>query len=181
MRSHVGLINYSQYLLDTYYARYSLHISVVFFNPHDAPYPRFADEEIVAQSSGRTCLRSHCQQVADPGFQPRCQAPSPGHQPSRSRKALFTQRKPTLLFNSNFFSTRTQRSDLWLPRGRGGGGGKDWEPGISRCELSHVGWINDKALLCSAGNYVQYPVTDHNGKELVTFMYNSVTLLYSRN
>ena len=61
MRSHVGLINYSQYLLDTYYGRCSLHISVVFFNPHDAPYPRFADEEIVAQSNGRTCLRSHRQ------------------------------------------------------------------------------------------------------------------------
>ena len=171
MRSHVGLINYSQYLLDTYYARYSLHISVIFFNPHDAPCPRFADAEIVAQSNERTCLRSHSQQMADPGFQPRYQAPSPGHQPSHSRKSLFTQRKPTLLFNSNFFPTQTQRSDLWLPRGRGGRGGKDWESGVSRYKLLHVGWIN-KALLYSAGNYVQYPVADHNGKEFVMFMHN---------
>ena len=91
MRPHVGLINYSQYLLGTYFARYSHHVSVVFFNPHDALvrwclYPRFADEEIVAQSDERTCLRSRSQEVADPGFQPGSQAPSPGHEPSHSRE-----------------------------------------------------------------------------------------------
>ena len=41
---------------------------------------------------------------------------------------------------------QTQRTDLRLPRGRGGRGGKDWEFGISRCELSHIGWINNKVL-----------------------------------
>ena len=49
---------------------------------------------------------------------------------------------------------------------RGGGrGGKDWEFGISRCKLLHIGWINNKVLLYSPGNYIQYPVINHNGKE----------------
>ena len=29
----------------------------------------------------------------------------------------------------------------------------------------YIGWINNKVLLYSTGNYIQYPVTDHNGKE----------------
>ena len=46
-----------------------------------------------------------------------------------------------------------------------GGGGKDWEFGISRCKLLHIGWINNKVLLYSTGNYVQYLMINHNGKE----------------
>ena len=61
--------------------------------------------------------------------------------------------------------SQTQRTDLWLPRGRGFGGEKDWEFGISRCKLVHIGWINNKVLLYSTGNYIQYPVINHNGKE----------------
>ena len=51
---------------------------------------------------------------------------------------------------------------LVVAKGNWGGGGKDWEPGISRCKLSQVGWINNKVLLYSAGNYVQYPVINRN-------------------
>ena len=47
----------------------------------------------------------------------------------------------------------------------GGGGGKDWEFGISRCKLLYIGWINNKVLLYSTGNYIQYPVINHNGKD----------------
>ncbi len=46
-----------------------------------------------------------------------------------------------------------------------GGEGKDWESEISRCKLLHIGWINNKILLYSTGNYIQYPVINHNGKE----------------
>ena len=60
---------------------------------------------------------------------------------------------------------QTYRTDLWLPRGREGGGGMDWEFGISRCKLLHIEWINNKVLLYSTGNYIQYPVRNHNGKE----------------
>ena len=45
-----------------------------------------------------------------------------------------------------------------------GGGGKDWEFGISKCKLLYIGWINNKVLLYSTENYTQYP-DKHNGKE----------------
>ena len=45
------------------------------------------------------------------------------------------------------------------------GGGKDWEFGISRCKLLYTGYINNKVLQYSTGNYIQYPVINHNGKE----------------
>ena len=48
---------------------------------------------------------------------------------------------------------------MWLP------GGKDWEFGISRHKPLHIGWIKSKGLLYSTGNYIQYPVINHNGKE----------------
>ena len=44
-------------------------------------------------------------------------------------------------------------------------GGTDRESGISKCKLFHVGWINNKVLLQSTGNYIQYPVINHDGKE----------------
>ena len=46
-----------------------------------------------------------------------------------------------------------------------GGGGKDWEFGISRFTLSYIGWINNKIQLYGTGNCSQYLVTNHNGKE----------------
>ena len=48
--------------------------------------------------------------------------------------------------------SQTQRTDLWLPRGRTGGRGIDWEFGVGRCKLLYIGWINNKVLLCSTGN-----------------------------
>ena len=47
----------------------------------------------------------------------------------------------------------------------GAGEGKDWEFGISRCKLFYIRWINNKVLLYGTGNYIQYPVINHNGKE----------------
>ena len=72
---------------------------------------------------------------------------------------------------------------MWLPSGRGGRGGIDWESGISRCKLVYTGWINNKVLLYSTGNSIQYPVIFHDGKEyekeciyiyvyIHTYMYN---------
>ena len=45
------------------------------------------------------------------------------------------------------------------------GGGKAWEFGISRGKLLQIGWINNRMLQYGTGNYIQYPVTNHNGKE----------------
>ena len=37
--------------------------------------------------------------------------------------------------------------------------------GVSRWKLLHLEWTNNKVLLDSTGNYIQYPVITHNGKE----------------
>ena len=39
------------------------------------------------------------------------------------------------------------------------------ELGVSRCKLPHIEWSNDKALLYSTGNSIQYPMINHHGKE----------------
>ena len=63
-------------------------------------------------------------------------------------------------------------------------GGMDWTFGISRCKLLYIECINNKVLLYSTGNYIQYPVINHNGKEHgkeCVYMYNRTTLLYQRD
>ena len=52
-----------------------------------------------------------------------------------------------------------------VAKGEGSRGGKDWEFGIGRGKLLYIGWINNKVLVYSTGNYIQYPVINHNGKE----------------
>ena len=64
------------------------------------------------------------------------------------------------LFMKQKQTHRPQRTDLWLPRGR-----EDWEFGISRYKLLHIGWINNRVLLYNTGNYIQYPIINQNGKE----------------
>ena len=41
----------------------------------------------------------------------------------------------------------------------------DWEFGVGRCKLLHLELINNKILMNSTGNSIEYPVIDHNGKE----------------
>ena len=53
----------------------------------------------------------------------------------------------------------------------GGGGGMDWEFGVSRCKLLYIEWISNKVLLYSKGNYIQYLVINHYGKEYKKRMY----------
>ena len=36
---------------------------------------------------------------------------------------------------------------------------------LCRCKLLYIGWINNKVLLYSTGNYILYPVINHNGKK----------------
>ena len=64
------------------------------------------------------------------------------------------------------------------------GVGERW---ILSLGLADTNWgcIN-KVLLYSTGNYIQYhfPLINHNGKEYEKewlYMYNQITLLYSRN
>ena len=53
-----------------------------------------------------------------------------------------------------------------VAKGKAGGGGKEWECGTGRYKLLYIGWINNKVLLYSTGNYIQYPMINHNGKKI---------------
>ena len=46
-----------------------------------------------------------------------------------------------------------------------GGGRMDWKFGISRWKLLYIEWINNKVLLFTTRNYVQYPVKNHKRKK----------------
>ena len=75
----------------------------------------------------------------------------------RKRNSLWYHCKWNLKHNLNYLWSRnrhsqTQKTDLWFPRR--GGGGMDWEFGVSKCKLFYIEWINDKALLYSTGNYI---------------------------
>ena len=51
----------------------------------------------------------------------------------------------------------------------------NWEFEISRCKQLYIEWINNKVLLNSPRNYIQYPVINHNGKgyeKECIYMYN---------
>ena len=61
----------------------------------------------------------------------------------------------------------TIENRLVVAKGVGVGGGMEWEDKINRCKLLLIyrEWINNKVLLYNTGNYLQYPVINHNGKE----------------
>ena len=48
--------------------------------------------------------------------------------------------------------------NLWLPGGKGSGGGMDWDFGIDMYKLLYLKWITNKNLLYSTGNSAQYYV-----------------------
>ena len=57
------------------------------------------------------------------------------------------------------------KNRLVVARGAGVGEGKEREAVVSRCKLLNRECINNKVLLYSTENYIQYPVINHNGKE----------------
>ena len=58
---------------------------------------------------------------------------------------------PTSLSTKQKHSHR-QSNTLVLAKMGGGGVGKDWEFGIIRRKLLHIGWINNRPLLYGTGN-----------------------------
>ena len=57
---------------------------------------------------------------------------------------------------------------------------------FSKLHLKKGGRINNKVPLYSTGNYIQYPIINHNGKEYVyicihMYMSDGIILLNSRN
>ena len=41
----------------------------------------------------------------------------------------------------------------------------NWEFEINSCKLLYIEWKNNKVLLYSTGNYIQYLLINYNGKE----------------
>ena len=50
-------------------------------------------------------------------------------------------------------SEQNMEDRLVFARGLGGSG-MDWEFGVSRCKLLHLGWISNEFLLCSSENCI---------------------------
>ena len=68
---------------------------------------------------------------------------------------------------------------------QGGGEVEGWIEilGLADANL-YIEWKNNKVLQYSTGNYIQYPVINHNGKEYekeCVYMYKWISLLCSRN
>ena len=63
-----------------------------------------------------------------------------------------------------------------VAKGEGVGGGMEWEAGVSRCKLLYMEWINNKVLLYSTENYIQYSMINHMEKNIkkkeCAYMYN---------
>ena len=53
---------------------------------------------------------------------------------------------------------------LVVATGEVAGGEREWGAVVGRCKLLHIVWIN-KVLMYSTGNYSQYNVINHNGKD----------------
>ena len=64
----------------------------------------------------------------------------------------------------NSFTNRFRdiENRLVVAKGKKGRRGMDWEFETSRCKLLNIGWINNKVLLYSTGNCMQYPVINHD-------------------
>ena len=54
------------------------------------------------------------------------------------------------------------------------GEGKDWEFEIRRDKLLHIGWVKNKVLLYSPGNYIKYPEINNYGKEYEKKIYAQI-------
>ena len=70
--------------------------------------------------------------------------------------------------NESIYETETEswiENRLAVAKGEDFGGGVECEVGVSRCKLLYMEWINNKVLLYSTEDYIQYPMMNHNGKE----------------
>ena len=80
-------------------------------------------------------------------------------------KSFLLNLKNFLLSNSTLRKSKKIKYIKRFMWGVGGRKGMDWEIGISRCKLLYIEWINNKVLVYSTGNYIQYYVITYQGKE----------------
>ena len=52
-----------------------------------------------------------------------------------------------------------------------GWGVMDWEIGLNRCKTLHTERMDNKVLLYSTENYIQYPMINHNEKNIKKNIY----------
>ena len=78
----------------------------------------------------------------------------------------------TFLRNRRRF-TDIQNRDT-IAKGEKGQGSDEVGIWVTRCKLFYTEWINNIVLLYSTGNYIQYPVINHNGKNIFlnVYLYN---------
>ena len=67
-------------------------------------------------------------------------------------------------------SDLNKENRLLAARGGVGSGGVGRWSGISRCKLVYIGWINNKVLQYSTGNYIKDPVINHNEKNIEKYI-----------
>ena len=75
-----------------------------------------------------------------------------------------------LKYNRNEHTRKQKQTHKHREQTYGCQGGWRWERDGLRVEISiykliYIRWINNKVLLYSTGNYIWYPVINHNGKE----------------
>ena len=58
-------------------------------------------------------------------------------------------------------------NSLLVAKGEEVEGRVEWKAGVSRCKLLYTEWINNKVLLYSTENYIQYPMINSNWKEYI--------------
>ena len=63
--------------------------------------------------------------------------------------------------NLSMKEKQAQSKRLVVGKREGDGEGMEWE---FRVKLLYIEWINNKVLLHSTGNYIQYPVINHREK-----------------
>ena len=87
-----------------------------------------------------------------------------------------------LLWNTAKAVLRGKLIRLVVAKGMGKEEGRIGSLGVSRCKLLYTGWINNKFLLYTTGNSIQYPVINHKVKDYKRegiYMYNWISLQYN--
>ena len=88
------------------------------------------------------------------------------------------QHKWIYLWNGN--RTVDIKKKVVVAKGEGIGGRMEWKIGVSSSELLYIEWINNKVLLYSTENCIQYPLINHNKKNINRiYIYNRITLQYN--
>ena len=71
----------------------------------------------------------------------------------------------TTQMNSCIKQKQPHREQICVAKGKEIEGSVEWEVEVGRYKLLDIKWINDKVLLCSIRNYIQYPMISHNDEE----------------